>query len=102
MGHVYRIFGMASYGGDLLVLVRDSTQKPNWYPVQLFDVVDDSIPADWRFGLRDGGERGLQAVWGYSTLVQDVNHYGGLIEREPEALETFYQEAGPYHEPDPY
>lgn len=98
--HAYRIFGMAYYGGDLLVLVRDGTRKPNWYPVQLFDAVDESIPADWKFGLRDGGAHGLQALWGYPTLVRDVDHYVNLIEREPEALEIFQAEAGPYREPE--
>ncbi len=89
VGAGYPVHGMAIFERGLIVLVKDETGRPNWYPVELFEVVDGTLPADWRFATRDEGASGMQAIWGYPELVDDPGHKDALIEREPDALAVF-------------
>ena len=88
-GDSYEVHGLALFNGGLIVLLKDAAASPNWYPIDLFDTVDGSLPANWKFSLREGGEDGLQALIGYQRLVDDPSHFEALIEREPNALEFF-------------
>ncbi len=89
VGKDYPAHGMAMYKRGLIVLVQAETGSPKWYPVELFEVVDGTLPADWRFATRDEGATGTQAIWGYPELVDDPGHKDALIEREPDALAVF-------------
>ncbi|MFE3171727.1 hypothetical protein ACFXPA_02815 [Amycolatopsis sp. NPDC059090] len=80
---------MAVYKLGLIVLVESDSGRPDWLPVELFEVVDGELPADWRFATRDEGGSGTQAIWGYPQLADDPGHKDALIEREEPALAVF-------------
>lgn len=91
VGRVYDVFGQAIFEGRLIYLVDpESACKPNWYPAELFDVVDRMLPASWKFAffgrhyLND-----LGAIWGYADLVEEPDHFNALAERHSEALRVF-------------
>jgi hypothetical protein len=92
IGEEYNVFGMALWQGVILLLLADDYHLPNWVPAQLFSVTDSRLPADWLFLQSDKEGEMLQALWGYERLITDASHYAGLIERESEALQFFYQE----------
>lgn len=89
----YAVCAMSIYAGALMVLVSDDTGLPNWYPVQLFRVIDSRIPGDWRFASY-GESRHLQALWGYDEMIEDEQHYDAILSRDPDALEEFFSRSG--------
>jgi hypothetical protein len=88
VAHKYYVYGMNSFRGVIMTLVVDETDLPNWYPIELFEVVDPAIPDDWFFRRVEGSTNGLEAIWGYKDLVLTPGHYDQLINRDPQALEV--------------
>ena len=92
LGHEYSVFGMVLFNGGLSLLVAVEHQ-PQWLPLELFDVLDPSVPTEWEFGRMPEGigrsPEGVQALWGYHDLVSNQAHYVGLVERDYEALAIF-------------
>ncbi len=73
-----------------LTLDNSTASLPDWYPAELFEAVNQSLPVDWHhnyFGEDD--PRGVQALWGYREMVMDYAHYNDLIERKDEAIRIF-------------
>jgi len=93
VGKQYRVFGMGVFRNGLVVLVRDETGKPNWLPVDLFEIAPQPLPAHWQFALfAPAAAGGWRARWGYDQLLSG-DHIDRLIERDPAALNIFEQEA---------
>ena len=92
IGKEYLVFGMALWDSRLMVLLSDEDDLPNWYPVELFSLVDPRLPTDWMCNVNMKNEGGLKAVWGYESLVLDDEHHDALQERESGALEIFQNE----------
>jgi hypothetical protein len=69
--------------------------RPDWLPLELFSVEDPQVPDHWEFGssMQYGSNAfastGVEAIWGYHELVHSVEHFNGLINREPAALDVF-------------
>ena len=76
----------------LVVLIVDDARRPDWYPLELFEVVDGSIPSDWMFALREEGEKGTQAVWGHPRLVGDPELDDALADQDPDVQVIFWRE----------
>ncbi|WP_120026865.1 hypothetical protein [Amycolatopsis panacis] len=79
-----------------MVLLESDTGLANWFPIELFEVVDGALPANWRFATRDEGETGLQAIWGYPELVDDPSYNEDLVEREAPAAAVFAAQVAAY------
>jgi hypothetical protein len=94
------VLGLGIFSSILAALVCDDTRKPSWLPVGLFDFPKQSLPTNWEFRLHDGrAASGVVdevyhwvAIWGYPELVHNISHSDGLMERDPEALDFFYNE----------
>jgi hypothetical protein len=91
-GHRYRVYEMAVFNGGVILLLVDDNRQPVWYPAELFDVEDGSLPAGWHFAFRDGGDSGMQAVWGHPRLVSDPELDGLLAGHDSEAEVIFWRE----------
>ena len=87
-GTDYTVFGISVYRGLVLYLLLDDLNLPNWFPRDLFKIVDARIEADWLCAQYQN-EAGLDFLMGYPTLVADGTHYDALLERDPGALEIF-------------
>lgn len=87
-GEIYVVYGQAIIEDLLYYLVLGTYQNlPNWYPAELFEIVDGSVCFDWFF--RYDIKQFPTALWGYYELIVDKDHYENLIEREPVAVKTF-------------
>jgi len=91
-GQNYRVYEMALFNSGLIVLIVDDNRQPNWYPIELFDVVGGKLPADWLFAVRGGDETGTQAVWGHPRLVTDPTLDDSLANQDSEARVIFWRE----------
>lgn len=99
VGKDYPVMGLGMFETLLAVLICDETEKPNWLPLGLFDIEVTAMPADWEFALYDGvaasgGDASNRWVarWGYPELVRNELHSDELIERDPQALQVFFEE----------
>ncbi|MDT7726628.1 MAG: hypothetical protein QOI21_3204 [Actinomycetota bacterium] len=89
VGRTYEVYAMTLYKKGITVLVLDDVRQPNWYPVELFEVVGGDLPDDWKFARRGEGEHGTEAIFGYPELVDDESHLESLVGLKKRALEVF-------------
>lgn len=94
LSQVYIVYGFSVWHNMLHYLLNipygDRYIRPDWYPADLFEVVDSLLPNNMYFryfGLDD--KRGVNALCGYKELIYDYGHYHDLIEYEMKALQIF-------------
>lgn len=98
VGREYKVYGLMFYANRTDVLICPAQNCPMWVPMSLFDIVDDKLSEKWSFIATENTEGysdlfesfGIHAICGYFDLVQSYDHYIGILEREPEALQQFY------------
>ena len=90
----YWVMGVVLAENQLWYLV-DENSRPGFYPFQLFQILDPSIHSGWNIKLyeKDDGIFPFYkiAIWGYSELCFDETHYEKLVERDSEALRTYFK-----------
>jgi hypothetical protein len=94
IGKVYSVYGFSIFKNNLYYLIDNPLEgwpiNPDWYPVEIFEVVDSSLPKEMYFGyFGSNDKRGVNALWGYKELVHDYSHYEGLVEIEEDAIRVF-------------
>lgn len=91
VGSTYIIYGQSIFKGKLKYLIDpQDNSRPNWYPAELFDIVDGFPGENWEFQYFPiDAKNDLGALWGYRELVRDVEHFNNLAEREETALLAF-------------
>ncbi len=93
VGKEYIVMGMLLGEGVLDYLIDDGGIIST-YPYQLFEIVDNKISLSWHFRTFTKGDINYpfqEAVWGYSELVSDDNHYENLVEKEEEAHRIYFK-----------
>jgi|APAga8741244001_1050109.scaffolds.fasta_scaffold02488_2 hypothetical protein len=88
----YYVYGMILYEEGLKYLIYIESEMPAyplWYPAELFEVVDDSLPSDWNYKYNGVIDDAVAAVWGYKELVSSESHFDGLSEQENKDIELF-------------
>ncbi|GAA0981985.1 hypothetical protein GCM10009555_051090 [Acrocarpospora macrocephala] len=96
VGREYVARAMALWANGLTVLIVDDNDRPNWKPIELFDVVDGSIPDDWEFTTVGIEGSSVRALWGYPTLIRDIGHHDALVDRDKTAWRIFLDETQGY------
>jgi hypothetical protein len=83
-------YGICLWLGILVYLIVGEGGQPSWYPAELFQVSQSSIPDCWHYGFFS--ERAdVKAILGYSELVNDYDHFDQLSGLEQSALEIFFK-----------
>ncbi len=90
VGKAYLVLGLRYSMGCLMCLTSNDYDLPEWFPIDLFRVVDGTFPESWSMAIRDYAA--LTVVIGYDALVSDTMHHDALIEREPSALRVYFAE----------
>lgn len=93
IGGQYIVFGISIWGEVMYYLIIDEDEiYPIWYPADLFNVVDASLPLGWHFnyfGFKD--DNSLVLISGYKELATLTNHNDMLMERDENALKIFFK-----------
>jgi hypothetical protein len=92
VGQEYVVRAMALWTYGMGVLIVDDTGRPNWKPLDLFNVVDPRLPKGWEFTTVEARDPVI-ALWGYPTLIRDPNYHDNLINRKISALDAFLRES---------
>lgn len=87
---------MLTTGVVLYLTTNKWGRDPDWYPADLFQVVDGRVPCSWQFAYFGSvfkkWRAPVVAVWGYPELVGDLEaHMTGLWEADESILATFYR-----------
>ncbi|UII69860.1 hypothetical protein LVW35_19610 [Pseudomonas sp. HN11] len=100
IGESYVVYALSFIFDRVDFLVRAPEQPPFWAPSSLFRLGDARTPAGWEFcitQLRPGYKSLFDAfkisyVMGYPLLVNEYEHYVGIVERDPVELLRFMEE----------
>jgi hypothetical protein len=85
----YNVYGMYYIKQVIYYLIFDG-ETPDWYPSELFTIIDNRISYMWYFKKYDPIDPGLiEAFWGYYELIIIDNHYSDLVDREYKAMSIF-------------
>ena len=70
-----------------LVASEHRMYNPDWFPSELFEIIDKSIPTNWYF--TEVSNSNIVAIWGFYELVYDRDFFDNLIEGDYEAISIF-------------
>lgn len=106
IGESYLVYALLFIFDRVDFLVRAPDQPPFWVPSNLFDMVDSKVPAGWEFCITQSSADyrvlfdtfGINYILGYSLLVNEYQHYVGLVEREPREVHRFVESLLVYKE----
>lgn len=86
----YVVYGISFWRKIIFYLICDDYKLPNWYPSEIFKIVNNDIPNNWKFVTKENSnEYSVKALLGYPELIEIEEHYAGLIERDKVALDIF-------------
>jgi hypothetical protein len=91
VGESYVVYALLFISDRVDFLVRAPEQPPFWVPSSLFHLVDARVSANWELCITQSRADyktlfdvfKVSHVMGYSLLVNDYNHYVGIVERDP-------------------
>lgn len=100
LGAIYDVLALMLAGARLDCLIKDNYGMPAWVPFKLFEVINGDIPSDWIFSdaEKQGGYEalynsfGIKYMIGYKRLVESYSHYLGLMERNGDDIQIFFEE----------
>ena len=93
---IYNAYSICIWKGTLYYLISDD----DWYPAELFEVIDHLLSPTWFFDVRQRYYFDLkkkqrcefrEAIWGYKEIALDPKHKTDLLERDPKANAIFKQ-----------
>lgn len=88
-GTEYAAWGVAQYKGGLIILIQDDNSQPEWYPGELFEIVDGAVPPDWHLQLDNSAGATFQMIMGFDELVNDSTYNDLLMEGDPDKVGDF-------------
>lgn len=101
VGEDYIVYGLMFLRCRVDFLVCPDEAGPCWMPSQFFNVLDSALPP-WSLCLSERvsgydnllANFGIVALIGYRDLVEDYDHYVGMLERDPRHLQRFFEKKG--------
>jgi hypothetical protein len=99
VGGSYVVYALLYIIDRVDFLVRAPEQPPFWAPSSLFHLVDARVSADWELCVTQSRADyknlfdvfKISHVMGYPRLVNDYNHYVGIVERDPVEVLRFME-----------
>lgn len=94
---IYTVFALSRWNdGGLRVYLHtiEESDHPYPYPLEMFEIVDSTIPANWRvsFEQRPGGIE--IKLMSFLDWVEDVRFYEKLVESDEHALAAYKFQRG--------
>lgn len=74
---------------DLFYLI-DEDGRPFWFPYQIFEITDSSLPFEWYLRINDGSINALyKNLFGFKELCMEDEFFNNLLLREKRELEIY-------------
>jgi hypothetical protein len=89
----YLVMGIALYtDSNCLYYLIDVNGRPDWFPFLLFEVSDNSLPANWFTKVIGQNESTtVYCLIGFEELCNQEDFYHNLIEREEYSMRTYFK-----------
>jgi len=99
VGESYLVYALLFIVDRIDFLVSAPQQTPFWVPSSLFDLVDARFSVGWEICITQShtdyralfDNFRIKYIIGYPLLVNEYQHYVGLIEREPREVQRFME-----------
>lgn len=92
VGMTYTALALTRWGdGGIRVYIHtiEESDHPYPYPLEMFEIVDPTIPANWRINFEQRS-RGVDIkLMSFSDWVDDVRFYEKLVEGDEHALASY-------------
>lgn len=82
--------GIRLFKGQLSFLI-DESGYPNWFPTEIFELNENSLPYDWYFKFKTYPDKKQGALWGFKELCDVEDFYDLLIERDMEVMAIYFK-----------
>jgi hypothetical protein len=100
VGESYLVFGLLFILNRIDFLVCAPSQNPLWAPSSLFKLLDARIPDGWKICMTQSNPDyvflfdmfKIHAILGYPSLTNKYAHYIGILERDPNEVQRFFEE----------
>lgn len=90
-GKSYYVYGIIHFEGGFRYLIYDDHETAYWFPSELFEIVDRTIPDNWHFKFNGQNNDPVSAIFGYQKLMDD-DHVEGLAELNQRDMDIFLLE----------
>ena len=89
-GQAYTVYAICTWKACALLYLcaGEGDGNANWYPAELFELTDGSLPSSWKFGYY-GFDSDVSAIWGYEELIEGNEHFDLLAEHHDQAVSVF-------------
>jgi len=89
LNRTYFVYGIQYINGEMHYCILPYEEIWYWsqFGAEYFQVIDETIPTNWKFGMHRGFFECFTAS--YEELVADEDHYGKLIDGDPIEEEIF-------------
>lgn len=88
----YDVHAMALFDGLLFLQIVDDIRFPAWVPFVLFEVLDGTMPKDWKCNtFPQNGANGLVMLVGPEFVVRDEQSYQGMVELNADQVDRFWK-----------
>ena len=85
---IYIVYGIMVFQNEMRYLLATTDIGPQWYPQQLFEIIDSMLPCDFHCGkFPSNNNTGM--IISYKELATDYSQLIGLMELSPKAIEKF-------------
>lgn len=71
IGSLYNVYAMILWNGSIYHLIQGNERVCSWYPKELFQIVDHSIPVNWYYNKLEDGSFSVD-IWDYKELALDL------------------------------
>jgi hypothetical protein len=88
---VHAVAVIATGTGVPFVQVVDDLGYPAWLPHILFNIVDMSLPLDWRCNCVKTGDGGNALLLGPDFVVRDEQSYNDMVELDADQVDRFWR-----------
>ena len=86
----YEIYGVLVDAHGLgKFLICDEASEPEWIPSELFRISDSTVRKDWHVSI--DLDAYIPTKIGYSRLVNEIDHFEGIIEGNEDDLIFFFK-----------
>lgn len=89
----YLVMGLLTFkkNNDIHYLI-DENGSPSWFPFQIFEIKDNSLPKEWFVKINVNNEYvDYKNLMGFDELCNDEDFYDQLLDRDKEAMLIYFK-----------
>lgn len=89
IGEEFNVYGQLVDKKGIIhyLIIEHRMNRSYWFPSELFEIIDKSIPTNWYF--TEVSNSNIIAIWGFYELVYDRDFFSKLMDRDYEAYKIF-------------